>query len=114
MTNLRTYTDSAGVHWLIYRVEPQPLSPTLERLRDSMPAVPHERRRPWLLFESESGEKRRLVPVPDEWDKSASNRQLADWCAKAEPVPPAPERRFADLRGQRIDSGPGSPTSSNP
>lgn len=101
MTDLRTYTDSAGMHWVVFRVEPQPLSPTFERLRESMPDVPHERRRPWLLFESEAGEKRRLVPVPDEWDTSASYRQLADWCARADPVPPAPERRFIDLKAQR-------------
>lgn len=101
MTELRTYTDSAGKDWVVLRVEPQPLSPTLERLRDSMPAVTHERRQPWLLFESETGEKRRLVPVPDEWEKPATYRQLADWCARADPVPPAPERRFLDLKAGR-------------
>ena len=33
----------------------------------------------WLCFESESGEKRRLVPVPDGWE-SASVEQLENWC----------------------------------
>ena len=36
----------------------------------------------WLCFESESGEKRRLVPVPDGWE-SAPLERLAAWCRLA-------------------------------
>jgi hypothetical protein len=35
----------------------------------------------WLCFESE-GEKRRLAPVPENWD-NADERELAHFCASA-------------------------------
>ena len=101
MNDLRTYKDSAGVTWRVLRIEPEPVSLVLERLRETMTPASQERRRPWLLFESAAGERRRLVPVPDEWDQAGSDRWLADWCAKADPVPPAPEHRSAD----RLNSG---------
>lgn len=36
----------------------------------------------WLCFESEAGEKRRLVPVPDTWDTASPDR-LWLWCRAA-------------------------------
>lgn len=36
----------------------------------------------WLCFESEAGEKRRLVPVPDGWENASSDR-LTAWCRVA-------------------------------
>lgn len=36
----------------------------------------------WLCFESEQGEKRRLVPIPDSWER-ASSEQLWRWCMLA-------------------------------
>jgi hypothetical protein len=96
MNGLRTYKDAAGVTWRVLRVEPEPVSVVLEQLRQRLSPVARERRRPWLLFESAAGERRRLVPVPDEWDQPGSDRLLADWCAQAEPAPPAPEQRAAD------------------
>jgi hypothetical protein len=98
MSNLRTFKDSAGVTWRVLRIEPEPVSPVLARLRETMPSVSPERRRPWLLFESAADERRRLVPVPEEWDRAASDRLLTDWCAMAELVPPAPEQRIADRK----------------
>ena len=99
MSDVRSYTDAAGVSWRVFRIEPDPVSSVLERLRETLHSAPRERRRPWLLFESAAGERRRLVPVPDEWEQPGSDRLLADWCAKADPVPPAPEQRAADRRG---------------
>lgn len=97
-TPYREFTDSAGVRWKAYRVEPQRVSPALERLRDSLPAQASERRRPWLLFESESG-RRRLSPVPAGWDGSCTDADLEQWCEIAERIPPAPERREVDHPG---------------
>lgn len=57
-----------------------------------------ERRRPWLVFESDEGEKRRLVPVPDSW-LECSDFELERWCMRAIRVPPAPERRQLDRDG---------------
>ena len=39
----------------------------------------------WLVFESKS-EKRRLTPIPKEWD-TATESQLRFLCDKAKPVP---------------------------
>jgi hypothetical protein len=97
MKDFRTFTDSTGLVWTVLRVEPEPVSPTLERLRETLPSAPKERRRPWLLFESKIGERRRLAPVPLEWDQPGSDQMLAVWCTMADSVPPAPERRAADL-----------------
>ncbi|MGH7651142.1 MAG: hypothetical protein ACREMS_04805 [Gemmatimonadaceae bacterium] len=36
----------------------------------------------WLCFESERGEKRRLVPVPDSWETAAADK-LWLWCRAA-------------------------------
>lgn len=99
MSDVRSYRDAAGVSWRVFRIEPDPVSTVLERLRETLRSVPRERRRPWLLFEPAAGERRRLVPVPDEWEQPGSDRLLADWCSKADPVPPAPEQRAADRRG---------------
>jgi hypothetical protein len=39
----------------------------------------------WLCFESEQGEKRRLVPVPDSWENAGPDK-LWMWCRAAERV----------------------------
>jgi hypothetical protein len=96
MIQYRQFTDSARVVWKVYRVEPGAVSASLARLRERLPDRESERRRPWLLFESSSGERRRLAPVPDEWDESCSDAQLAKWCVAGEPIPPAPARRAAE------------------
>jgi hypothetical protein len=36
----------------------------------------------WLCFESDAGEKRRLVPVPENWEQ-ASPQKLWLWCRAA-------------------------------
>lgn len=36
----------------------------------------------WLCFESDEGEKRRLVPVPDTWEKATPDK-LWLWCRAA-------------------------------
>jgi hypothetical protein len=91
------FTDSAGVRWKAYRVESQRVSPAFERLRGRLPPEPGERRQPWLLFESPN-DRRRLTPVPDGWDEHTTAAQLEHWCAVAERIPPAPERREDDRR----------------
>lgn len=40
----------------------------------------------WLCFESRTGEKRRLTPVPDGWE-TASAEKLWQWCRSAREVP---------------------------
>ena len=86
----RAFVDSVGVAWTVREVTPLPLSPALERRLAGV-----ERRRPWLLFESEEGEKRRLSPVPESW-RELSDFVIERWCMRAKRVPPAPERRAED------------------
>ena len=93
MKQYRGFTDSKGIVWKVYRVEPQSVSESLARLREHLPDVESERRRPWLLFESSAGEHRRLTPVPDGWDGDCTAADLAAWCGAADPIPPAPARR---------------------
>lgn len=40
----------------------------------------------WLCFESTSGEKRRLVPIPDGWETAPADK-LWLWCRNAAEVP---------------------------
>lgn len=39
----------------------------------------------WLCFENEEGEKRRLVPVPEDWEEATPDR-LWMWCRVAKRV----------------------------
>ena len=103
MQELRTFVDGTGATWTVLRVEPEPVSPTLQRFRETLSGAAPERRRPWLLFESRMGERRRLAPVPEEWDEPGHDHLLAVWCGMADRVPPAPERRSQDS-----DRDPGS------
>ena len=59
------------------RITPRRLNP----FRRSF-AVPARYEHGWLCFESENGEKRRLAPVPDDWEASSSER-LEVWCRLA-------------------------------
>jgi hypothetical protein len=96
MRQYREFTDSAGTVWSVYHVEPRDVSPSLARLRETLSNVPAERRQPWLLFESREGERRRLTPVPGRWEENCMDSEVAEWCAAADPIPPAPLRREED------------------
>lgn len=94
-SDYREFRDSTGIDWKAYRVEPQLVSPALEHLRRRLPSQLMERRQPWLLFESQ-GERRRLSPVPREWDENTTDADLERWCAIADRIPPAPAQRADD------------------
>ena len=96
MKQYRQFNDSS-IAWRVYRVEPESMFDSIERLRHSM-KHDVERRQPWLLFESSTGERRRLTPVPERWDENCTDAELAAWCAAADPIPPAPMRRQSDHR----------------
>ena len=99
----REFTDDRGREWKVWDVYPTLAE---RRLRAAgPPAGARERRRSaerrlnipphmahgWLTFESRSGERRRLAPIPKVeggWS-TASERELSAWCAAAEPAPPA-------------------------
>jgi hypothetical protein len=77
----RTMRDSAGVEWNVWDVKPGILDRVGRRLtlRPSMAGG-------WLAFESSTGEKRRLTPVPDGWEEFPDAK--LDVCRElTEPVP---------------------------
>jgi hypothetical protein len=86
----RVFTDSVGATWTVREITPGPMPEKLSQL------LREERRSGgWLLFISETDEKRRLSPVPQGW-ASLTDAELEAWCMRARRVPPAPQRRAED------------------
>ena len=69
----REFTDSRGTHWLVWSTMPMTGS-----------VLAGEMRQGWLTFESD-GERRRLVPIPRDWENAANNR-LELYCRAAQGV----------------------------
>lgn len=75
---LRNFTDSQGQVWRVWNVVPQYASSHDE---DAMtPGLQGG----WLCFEN-GGEKRRLSPIPAEWENAAADA-LEGWCRAASAV----------------------------
>jgi hypothetical protein len=97
---LREFTDDEGASWRVWDVHPRlGVLPQdgfgLERRTRDVPELILERRRQrppesgpgggWLVFDSEE-EKRRLSPVPQDWE-SCPVGQLLEYWDRAEPAP---------------------------
>ena len=96
----REFEDARGGRWMVWDVYPT----LAERRRNQAGRPPgnRERRRTgerrihirpnmvagWLAFESHNGERRRLAPIPDGWNR-ADLELLRAWCTAAESAPPA-------------------------
>ena len=52
----------------------------------------------WLCFET-TGEKRRLAPVPEGWDR-ADDETIEQWCCVAKP---AARRKTAEVKGKGVE-----------
>jgi len=59
---MRQIRDAAGVEWMVYEVNPS------VRERRTIETLPEGYRRGWLCFESPH-EKRRLTPLPADWEE---------------------------------------------
>lgn len=76
---MRTFHDRDGVQWRVWRVEPQhPLYRDRRRSEGEAGREGEERRRGdiqqgWLCFEG-GGERRRLYPIPAEWEGCSDTR----------------------------------------
>lgn len=96
---LREYVDPSRVEWQVWHVVPTTRTATppvaVERRKRADPHYPGDRRRKrftltpamesgWLCFES-AGEKRRLVPVPEDWEV-CSEARLRAYLEAAQPV----------------------------
>jgi hypothetical protein len=71
----RSFADARGVQWDVFAVHPAPRP-------ESRTPLPATLRYGWLCFES-SVEKRRLGPIPDNWE-SLDDRQLEELSQRAE------------------------------
>ena len=99
---MRQFRDQAGVEWRVFLTARGSDAVSREY------ALPEEFREGWLVFES-ANQKRRLAPVPPDWE-SLPAEALAALCAKASPqltrtkplgeakVGPPPERLRPRLR----------------
>lgn len=75
----RAFVDSNGERWDVWAVHPKARGTPSSVLRGTF-------REGWLCLESAS-QKRRLSPIPPEWE-SLSDEALAELCAKADVVAP--------------------------
>jgi hypothetical protein len=113
----RQFKDSQGRIWDVWQVHPtaierrfsQRRSKDDERIdaserrkglerrveRPARPSVAAEFTYGWLCFEC-PGEKRRLAPVPEGWDR-ADDETIEQWCCAAKPVVRRPS---GSIRGQ--------------
>ena len=96
---MRDFTDSAGNEWTVFEVS---RGGTEE---DTWSYLPRGFRAGWLCFESDAG-KRRLSPVPDEWN-TLEPLELEQMLRRAAPVVRGrPNPDFADLNlGSSEDPG---------
>ena len=106
----KLFSAPDGTHWEVWAVVPtsverrqvqrRKVSSALSGYRGPERRVKVERRREdaggravvspgfehgWLCFESTSGEKRRLVPIPEGWETATPDR-LWEWCEQAKEV----------------------------
>jgi hypothetical protein len=70
---IREFSDSAGMLWRIWATVPSTSGIVSDDLRAG-----------WLSFDSDSG-RRRLAPVPKDWE-SANNERLELWLGAALPI----------------------------
>lgn len=89
----RVFTDPSGREWNVWAVQPELFASSLGLHRSWVAA---ELARGWLAFEvtPDATEKRRLAPVPPDWE-GASDAGLVDLWERATPVPARLRQRFA-------------------
>jgi hypothetical protein len=62
----RTFTDLEGNVWEVWQVTPTSVKNAAGEMRGAVePGYEHG----WLCFENKSGDKRRLIKIPADWDK---------------------------------------------
>jgi hypothetical protein len=77
----REFTDSKGIRWLVWSTTPTPGA-----------LLGGEMQKGWLTFEADT-ERRRLVPIPRDWEQAAPER-MELYCRAAQAVP-----RTTPIRG---------------
>jgi hypothetical protein len=85
-TTHRTFSDTDAVEWKVWEVTPSSLESAGGALQGFVEA---SLQKGWLCFESSRGEKRRLAPVPSDWERHTFHGMLELW-RRATPVPKPP------------------------
>lgn len=87
----RTFTDPSGREWRVWAVQPHLFVDRPERHRS---LVAEALANGWLAFETAIGasEKRRLAPVPAEWERCTEQLLLELW-QRAAPTRPRDDVR---------------------
>lgn len=95
---MREFRDSNGVEWAVFLTERRQGA-----ARDHY--LPEEYREGWLVFESSEGEKRRLAPVPSNWE-SLEDEELAALCARATSTTSRTKERPSAPPGAHLENTP--------
>jgi len=88
---VREFRDEAGAQWVVFFT-----ARSVGRDRH----LPEQYREGWLAFESALGEKRRLAPVPPDWE-SLDDRELSALCGQA--TRQAPRKKEAAAAEAPVD-----------
>ena len=88
---MREFRDEAGVKWVVFFT-------ARSVARDQH--LPEEYREGWVAFESAHGEKRRLAPVPKDWE-ALTDRELGLVCGQA--TPQAPRKKATVPSADQVD-----------
>jgi hypothetical protein len=88
---VREFRDDAGIAWVVFFT-------SRSVARDHH--LPEEYREGWLSFESSAGEKRRLAPVPRNWE-ALTEEELRALCNSAPSQ--APRKRAPQARVDQAD-----------
>lgn len=89
---MREFRDEAGVDWVVFLT-------ARSVARDQH--LPEEYREGWLAFESGHGEKRRLAPVPKNWE-SLTDQELTALCGNA--TPQAPRKKATPVSDSQVEA----------
>ena len=84
----REFTDSKGTRWLVWSTTPTQGA-----------VLGGDMQKGWLTFESDM-ERRRLVPIPRDWDQAAPDH-MELYCRAAQPV-----TRTTPIRGVPAQTDP--------
>lgn len=84
-SSVREFRDVAGIQWSVFRATPHTSPAKREKI------LPETYRFGWLVFECET-ERRRLAPVPENWE-GLTERELEHLCTVADVVPARNQRR---------------------
>jgi hypothetical protein len=81
---MREFTDSAGAAWRVWDTIPRRAAGYEERLKGG-----------WLRFQNTAGSRRRLAPIPHDWEHASVDR-LELMCRVAAEVPRTGHTRDPD------------------